>query len=51
MTSSSRSPASPFTRLLTHLVLPYSNWEWEEFRRLGGITPTLQTDSNSAATH
>jgi hypothetical protein len=57
-----------FEHLLTHLVLPYSNWEWavpclsesslslkrgvqEGFWRLGGVTPVLQTDQSSSATH
>jgi hypothetical protein len=58
----------PFEHLLTHLVLPYSNWQWAlpcasesswslrrgvqaGFWRLGGVTPLLQTDCSSAATH
>jgi hypothetical protein len=58
----------PFEHLLTHLVLPYSNWQWAVpcasesslslrrgvqagFWRLGGVTPVLQTDCSSAATH
>jgi hypothetical protein len=58
----------PFEHLLTHLVLPYSNWQWAVpcasessislrrgvqagFWRLGGLTPVLQTDCSSAATH
>ena len=58
----------PFDHMLTHLVLPYSNWQWatpclsesslslrrgvqEGFFRLGGVTPCLQTDQSSAATH
>jgi hypothetical protein len=57
-----------FEHLLTHLVLPYSNWQWAlpclsesslslrrgvqgGFWRLGGVTPNLQTDCSSAATH